>query len=67
MIDGNGTDFATGDGKKWAALGHNAVYNIAGKEFFVAHGYFIPDSGDSKLIITELKWDANGWPMIDLQ
>ncbi|MDI1256642.1 MAG: arabinan endo-1,5-alpha-L-arabinosidase [Flavobacterium sp.] len=67
MIDGNGTDFAIGDGKKWAALGHNAVYNIDGKEFFVAHGYSIADQGDSKLIVTALKWDTNGWPVIELK
>ncbi|MES2486704.1 MAG: family 43 glycosylhydrolase [Bacteroidota bacterium] len=67
MIDGNGTDFAIGDGVKYAALGHNSVYNIEGKEYFVAHGYSIPDGGASKLIITELKWDANGWPLIQLK
>ena len=67
MMDGNGTDFAIGDGKKWAALGHNSVYTIGGKELFVAHGYSIADKGDSKLIVTELKWDENGWPVIELR
>ena len=67
MLDGNGTILATGDGKKWAAIGHNSVYNIDGKELFIAHGYDIQDKGDSKLIVAELKWDANGWPTIDLK
>lgn len=31
MLDGNGTDFAVGDGVKYAALGHNAVYKIDGQ------------------------------------
>lgn len=67
MMDGNGTDFAIGDGKKWAALGHNSVYNVDGKDLFVAHGYSIPDNGASKLIVTEFKWDANGWPVIEIK
>lgn len=67
MIDGNGTDIAIGDGVKYAALGHNSVYKIDGKEYFVAHGYSIADGGASKLIITELKWDANGWPIVDIK
>lgn len=67
MIDGNGTDIAIGDGVKYAALGHNSVYKIDGKEYFVAHGYSIADDGASKLIITELKWDANGWPVVQIK
>lgn len=67
MLDGNGTDLAVGDGVKYAALGHNAVYKIDGKEYFVAHGYSIPDGGASKLIVTELKWDKNGWPIVNIK
>ncbi|SCY19155.1 family 43 glycosylhydrolase [Flavobacterium caeni] len=64
MIDGNGTDFAIGDGKQYAALGHNSVYRIDGKDLFVAHAYSIPDDGDSKLVVWELEWDAQGWPIL---
>lgn len=66
MIDGNSTVIAIGDGKKFAALGHNSVYKVDGKELMFAHGYSIPDNGDSKLIVVELEWDENGWPVIDL-
>ena len=66
MMDGGGTVIAIGDGKKWAALGHNSVYNIDGKEYLIAHGYSIPD-GISKLIVTELKWDSEGWPIVELK
>ncbi len=66
MMDGGGTVIAIGDGKKWAALGHNSVYNIDGKEYLIAHGYSIPD-GISKLIVTELKWDNEGWPIVELK
>ncbi|MHA4811046.1 family 43 glycosylhydrolase [Flavitalea flava] len=67
MLDGGGTEIAIGDGKKWAALGHNSVYNINGKDYLFAHGYSIPDRGASELIVTELKWDGNGWPIVELR
>ena len=66
MMDGGGTVVAIGDGKRWAALGHNAVYKMDGKELLVAHGYSIPDNGISTLIVTELKWDGQDWPIIEL-
>jgi len=66
MLGGGGTVIAIGDGKKWAALGHNSVYNIDGKDYLFAHGYSIPDNGVAKLIITEINWDENDWPVIDL-
>jgi arabinan endo-1,5-alpha-L-arabinosidase len=37
-----------------------------GKEYLIAHGYSIPD-GISKLIVTELKWDSEGWPIVELK
>lgn len=67
MLLGGGTVIAIGDGQKWAALGHNSVYNIDGKDYLFCHGYSIPDNGVSKLIVTQLKWDAEGWPVIDLK
>lgn len=62
MMDGGGNELAIGDGKKWAALGHNSVYQQKGKDYLVAHGYSIPDKGASELIVTELEWDSEGWP-----
>jgi len=50
MIDGNRADFVVGDGKKWAALGHNSLYNVDGKDLFVAHAYSIPDKGVPNLL-----------------
>lgn len=67
MMDGGGTVVAIGDGKKWAALGHNSVYTIDGKDYMFAHGYSIPDKGTSELIVTELQWDSEGWPVVELK
>ncbi|SFU45144.1 arabinan endo-1,5-alpha-L-arabinosidase [Pustulibacterium marinum] len=66
LFPGNSTVIAVGDGKDFAALGHNSVYTIDGKDYLFAHGYSIPKNGESKLIITEIKWDAKDWPVIDV-
>jgi arabinan endo-1,5-alpha-L-arabinosidase len=66
MMDGGGTVVAIGDGKRWAALGHNSVYNINGKDYLFAHGYSIPDKGTSQLIVTAIEWDSEGWPIINV-
>jgi arabinan endo-1,5-alpha-L-arabinosidase len=66
MLKGGGSVIAIGDGKRWAALGHNSVYNIKGKDYLFAHGYSIPDGGASKLIVTQLEWDGQGWPIVEL-
>ncbi len=66
MMDGNGNIIAVGDGERWAAVGHNSAYHLDGKDYFVVHGYSIPDHGDSKLIVSEIKWDKEGWPIIHL-
>ena len=66
MLTGGGTVIAIGDGKRWAAVGHNSVYKFDDKDYLVAHGYSIPDNGAPKLIVSELKWDDRGWPIIEL-
>jgi arabinan endo-1,5-alpha-L-arabinosidase len=66
MLKGGGTVIAIGDGVKWAAVGHNSVYNFNGKDYLVTHAYSIPDNGASKLVVSELKWDVRGWPIIKL-
>ncbi len=66
MMDGGGTVVGIGDGKKWAALGHNSVYAINGKDYLFAHGYSVADKGASELIVTVLSWDSEGWPVLDL-
>lgn len=67
MLGGGGTVISIGDGKKWAALGHNSVYEIDGRDYLFAHGYSIPDNGVSKLIITEITWNDDEWPVINLE
>jgi len=51
----------------WHGAGHNSVYTFDGKEYIVYHGYDALDNGRSKLIIQQLDWDADGWPVISVK
>jgi len=63
LIQGGGTVVLQGDGVRWYAAGHNAVYSSGGKDYFVCHGYDISAGGQSRLILTEVKW-VDGWPVV---
>ena len=71
-LDKNGTDMAKnggtlivqGDGKEWFGAGHNSAYTFDGKDYIIYHGYDAKDRGRSKLIIQEMKWDKEGWPIL---
>jgi arabinan endo-1,5-alpha-L-arabinosidase len=62
---GGGTLVASGN-QFWAAVGHSGHYDFDGVSYMIMHGYDKLDNGRSKLIIREMKWDAEGWPSIDL-
>ena len=62
MIRGGGSIVQEGN-SNWYGVGHNAVYTFDGKDYLIFHGYDAKDKGRSKLIIEELSWDNNGWPV----
>jgi arabinan endo-1,5-alpha-L-arabinosidase len=71
-LDKEGKNMAVGGGsivlrgnKDWPGVGHNAAYTMNGKDYLVFHGYDAHDDGKSKLIIKELEWDKNGWPVVN--
>lgn len=64
MAKGGGTLVIEGDGKQWAGVGHNAAYNFDGQDYFVGHGYSIPDNGKSKLITRKIEWDEDDFPVV---
>lgn len=66
MKHGGGSFVLGGDGNKYAAIGHNSVYTFNGTDYLVAHAYDLSDDGRSKLLIRQLEWDKNGWPVVDL-
>jgi arabinan endo-1,5-alpha-L-arabinosidase len=68
-LDKNGADLFQGGGsivrqgdKNWYGVGHNAVYQIEGKDYLIYHRYDAADKGRSKLLIEELTWTTDGWP-----
>ncbi|HYQ58631.1 MAG TPA: family 43 glycosylhydrolase [Draconibacterium sp.] len=62
---GGGTLVVEGN-DRWAAVGHNSAYTMNGKSIIVMHGYDKLDSGKSKLLIREIKWGRDDWPIVDL-
>ncbi|MFY9117083.1 MAG: family 43 glycosylhydrolase, partial [Dysgonamonadaceae bacterium] len=63
MTTGGGTLLLQGD-ENWYGVGHNAAYTFDGKDYIVFHGYDAHDNGRSKLIIRELEWDNEDWPIV---
>ncbi len=71
-VDKEGKNMATGGGsillqgnEDWHGVGHNSTYTFNGKDYLVFHGYDAHDEGKPKLIIKELHWDSDGWPVVD--
>lgn len=53
--------FATGQG-----IGVATARTLNHKDYIFFHGYDRKYNGASKLLIREIKWDKNGWPVIKL-
>ncbi|WP_020654499.1 arabinan endo-1,5-alpha-L-arabinosidase [Massilia niastensis] len=71
-LDRNGVDMAKGGGSlviqgdgDWKALGHNSAYAFDGKDVMVLHAYETADKYQQKLKVLEMKWDKDGWPLVD--
>ncbi|MCH7398283.1 arabinan endo-1,5-alpha-L-arabinosidase [Belliella sp. DSM 107340] len=66
MFEGGGTLVLGGD-KDWHGVGHNSAYEFGGTEYLIFHGYDAKDNGRSKLLIREMNWDSEGWPIVSLE
>lgn len=64
LSQNGGTLIVQGDNKEWFGAGHNSAYTFDGKDYIIYHGYDAKDRGRSKLIIKELTWDGEGWPIV---
>lgn len=52
----------------WHGVGHNSAYTFNGRDYLVFHGYDASDErGRSKLIIGDIAWDSDGWPVVSLE
>lgn len=70
-LDKDGNSMETGGGsvivqgnEDWAGIGHCAVYNFDGKDYFIAHAYSVKENGTPKLVIRNIAWSRDGWPII---
>lgn len=68
MVYGGGSLVALGfaDSDRWAAGGHCDVVTFDGADYLVFHAYDKSDEGRSKLLVHEIRWDAPGWPTVEV-
>ena len=71
-LDRKGVDMAMGGGllviagdKDWKGVGHNSAYTFEGKDYMVLHAYETADKYLQKLKVMEMRWDRDGWPVLD--
>lgn len=65
MLLGGG-DIVLKGNERYPGVGHCSVYTLDKKNYIFFHGYDRHYNGASKLLIREIKWDKNGWPVIRL-
>jgi len=65
MAKGGGSLVLAGN-SKWPGVGHCGVYNFNGKDYLIFHAYDASDKGKPKLMIREITWDKDGWPVVTL-
>jgi arabinan endo-1,5-alpha-L-arabinosidase len=62
MLEGGGTLLVSTAGR-WHGPGHNAVVFSGKRAYNVYHAYDANSGGASMLRVSELVWDAQGWPV----
>ncbi len=62
LMSGGGTLLVQGNAS-WVAPGHNAVITYNNKTYNMYHALQGSSSGAATLRISEIAWDANGWPV----
>ncbi len=65
LMMGGGTQVVKGN-EQFAGAGHCSVYNFGGKDLIFMHGYDKDQDYRSKLLVRELTWSADGWPVVEL-
>lgn len=63
-MDEGGASLVMEGNENWNGVGHNSAYTFDGKDYMISHAYDANDEGRPKLIIREIQWDENGWPVV---
>ncbi|QEC72110.1 arabinan endo-1,5-alpha-L-arabinosidase [Arachidicoccus ginsenosidivorans] len=63
MLEGGGSPVVTGN-KRYPGVGHCGVYTFGGNDFIIFHGYDREKNGRPRLLMEELQWDEEGWPIV---
>jgi len=65
LDQGGGTLVLAGN-ESWPGVGHNSAYTFDKTDYLIFHGYDASDNGKPKLLIREIQWDKDGWPLVSL-
>ena len=63
MDEGGGSLLLEGN-EDWHGVGHNSAYTFDGKDYLIFHGYDASDEGKPKLVIKEMQWNKEKWPLV---
>ena len=64
-MDRGGGSLVIEGNDNYAGVGHNSAYTFDGKDYLILHGYDMNNDGRPRLIISDMTWDAQGWPVVD--
>ena len=65
LMNSGGTMVAKGNGQ-FAGVGHCSVYTFGDKDYIFMHGYDKDHDYRSKLLVREMNWTEDGWPVVQL-
>ena len=63
MDEGGGSLVLEGN-EDWHGVGHNSAYTFDGKDYLIFHGYDASDEGKPKLVIKQMQWNKEKWPVV---
>jgi arabinan endo-1,5-alpha-L-arabinosidase len=64
MLHGGGSLLISGN-KAYPGAGHNGICTYNGKDYIVFHAYNAAENGRPELVVKEMKWDEDGWPLVN--
>jgi arabinan endo-1,5-alpha-L-arabinosidase len=63
LNEGGGSLVVQGD-ENYFGAGHNSAYTFEGKDYIFYHAYEKKTNGTPRLVVKEMLWDADLWPVL---